>query len=99
MNVAENLLMQQMQSMANLPKIGNTGNKDQTGSFQDMMDQTGKDNAVDTSKDPSQPTRPEKTDGAQEEPKAPLQKKDAEKLGVEQITGSGAARTGDPTLL
>lgn len=90
MNVAENLLMQQMQSMANLPKIGNTGNKDQTGSFQDMMDQTGKDNAVDTSKDPSQPTRPEKTDGAQEEPKAPLQKKDAEKLEETEVDPAAA---------
>ena len=73
MNVAENLLMQQMQSMANLPKIGNTGNKDQTGSFQDMMDQTGKDNAVDTSKDPSQPTRPEKT--LRRNPKPPCRRR------------------------
>lgn len=92
MNVAENLLLQQMQTMANLPKTGNTGKQDQTGSFQDMMDQAGKDNAVDSGKDPgaSQPNRTEKPDGPQEAPKAPVQKKDGEKIEVTEVDPSAA---------
>lgn len=78
MNVAENLLLQQMQTMANLPKTGNTGKQDQAGSFQDMMNQAGKDNTVDSGKEPSQPGRTEKPDSPQENPKAPVQKKDGE---------------------
>lgn len=92
MNVAENLLLQQMQTMANLPKTGNTGNKDQTGSFQDMMSQAGKDNTVDSGKDPgaSQPNRTEKPDSPQEEPKAPVQKKDGEKIEETEVDPSAA---------
>lgn len=61
MNVAENLLLQQMQAIANMPKTVNAPNaastanvkKDQSGSFQDMMDQAaGQDAAaVDSGKD------------------------------------------------
>ena len=92
MNVAENLLLQQMQTMANLPKAGNTGNKDQTGSFQDMMSQAGKDSAVDSGKDPSagQPNRTEKPDSPQQDPKAPVQKKDGEKIEETQVDPSAA---------
>ena len=46
MNVAENLLLQQMQQMAasfSLPQTGTS--KDQSTSFQDMMEQAGKDGA------------------------------------------------------
>lgn len=51
MNVAENYMLRQMQQMAanmsGVPKTGGSGSKkDQTGSFQDMLDQTGKDTAV-----------------------------------------------------
>ena len=90
MNVAENLLLQQMQTMANLPKAGNTGKQDQTGSFQDMMSQAGKDSAVDSGKDASQPNRTEKPDGVQENPKAPVQKKDAEKIQEAEVDPSAA---------
>lgn len=51
MNVAENYMLRQMQQMASnmsgMPKTGGSGSKkDQTDSFQDMLDQTGKDTAV-----------------------------------------------------
>ena len=51
MNVAENYMLRQMQQMAanmsGVPKTGGSGSKkDQTDSFQDMLDQTGKDTAV-----------------------------------------------------
>ena len=51
MNVAESYMLRQMQQMAanmsGVPKTGGSGSKkDQTDSFQDMLDQTGKDTAV-----------------------------------------------------
>lgn len=82
MNVAENLMLQQMQqiaaSMANsLPQTG--GNKDQT-SFQDMMDQTGKDTAEmgkdESVKDQPSPEKPSGTGNKENE--TPVQKTDVE---------------------
>lgn len=48
MNVAENILLRQMAgSMSSVPQVGGNGSrKDQKDSFQDMLDQTGKDTAV-----------------------------------------------------
>ncbi len=72
MNVADTLLLQQMQAMAaNLPKTvnavntGKTGNSDPTGSFQDMMDQ--QNTAVDSGKDnaPAEQQPAKKDDAAQ----------------------------------
>ena len=88
MNVAENMLLQ-VQGMASLPKTGSTGAKDKTGSFQDLMDQAGKD-SVDTGKEPKdpsttdQPANSEKTEG-ESAPKAPVQKKDGQKVDETQI--------------
>jgi len=87
-NVAENMLLQ-VQGMASLPKTGSTGAKDKTGSFQDLMDQAGKD-SVDTGKEPKdpsttdQPANSEKTEG-ESAPKAPVQKKDGQKVDETQI--------------
>ena len=58
MNVAENYMLRQMQQMAanmsGVPKTGGSGSKkDQTDSFQDMLDQTGKDTAVNDKENPS----------------------------------------------
>lgn len=91
MNVAENLLLQQMQTAMNLPKTGNTGSKDQSGSFQDMMSQAGKDNSVDSSKDSSasQPNRTEKPDNTQDKT-APVQKKDGEKIEETEVDPNAA---------
>ena len=88
MNVAENMLLQ-VQGMASLRKTGSTGAKDKTGSFQDLMDQAGKD-SVDTGKEPKdpsttdQPANSEKTEG-ESAPKAPVQKKDGQKVDETQI--------------
>lgn len=49
MNVAENILLRQMAgSMSSVPQVGGNGNKKEQkdSSFQDMLDQTGKDTAV-----------------------------------------------------
>ena len=58
MNVAESYMLRQMQQMAanmsGVPKTGGSGSKkDQTDSFQDMLDQTGKDTAVNDKENPS----------------------------------------------
>ncbi|MDE7243510.1 MAG: flagellar hook-length control protein FliK [Oscillospiraceae bacterium] len=69
MNVAENLLFQQMQTMTNLPQTGNAGKKDLSGSFQDLMDQAGQNTAVDSAKTentPAEQQRPVKKDAAEQ---------------------------------
>ena len=84
MNVADNLLLQQMQSMTVLPKAaGNGSGKDQSGSFQDMMNKAGQETSVDAGSDPSttgRSVRDEKTDSTKtDENTAPAQKKTGEK--------------------
>lgn len=88
MNVAESLLLQQMQQMAAamtaLPQT-NSSNKDQSGSFQDMMTQVGKDSGTtDAGKDSDaaeQPVQDKTADDStvQENPAAQTSEKDAAK--------------------
>lgn len=92
MNVAENLMLQQMQQMAaamanSLPQTG--GNKDQT-SFQDMMEQAGKDTVDMEKEEPvkDQPSQEKPSTAGKKENEAPVQKKDGEETdAIQQIHG------------
>ena len=98
MNVAENMLLQQIPAAANMPKAVNGGGsngKNQAGSFQDMMGQAGQDTAVDAGSDTGVKDQPAKDDtqtgGTKENGKdAPVQTKKEQKAAGEEVDPNAA---------
>ena len=95
MNAAETLLLQQMQQMAasfSLPRTG--GSKDQSTSFQDMMEQAGKDTGA-VEKEATETGSQSKKEPVQEKPEetAPVQEeqKDQETEKPQELHGDSNA--------
>ena len=95
MNVSENYLIQQMQTMAaamsNVPQTGTAKDKTADGSsFQDMMDQAGKANSKETASTKETETKePVKEKAETEQPeKAPVQTEEKEELKPEQLVAN-----------
>lgn len=101
MNVAENFMLRQMQQMAanmsSVPKTGNGGGKkDQTSSFQDMMDQTGQDTKVDASDSTGSDNGQTQKDPVQNTENA---EKPAVKTEKDQEAGKVQEMHGDPNAM
>ena len=96
MNVSENYLFQQMQtlaaSMSNVPQTGSNKDKaTESGSFQEMMDQaSGKTSAEKTPSKETQSKEPvkEKAEAVEQQEKAPAQTDKKEELKPEQLAAN-----------